>query len=151
MLALQAAALVASLLHALVDVWIGLFGGDRAIRPGEAATLVSIALLYGWWALLFSFAGRRDALWGLLALACVWAALANGAVGIAFCPPTCAGAAPLGDVSHFSSLVFGAWAALATGRAVPHAPGPRGFGVLAVSVLLIALSFALQGMNYTLP
>ncbi len=150
-IALQAAAFASSLLHALVDVWIGLLGGGRAIQAGEAATLVSIALLYAWWALLFSFAARRDALWGLLALAALLAAFANGAIGFAFCLPPCAGAAPLGDLSHLGSLGFGAWAAVATWRAMRSAREPRGLGVLGVTAALMLASFVLGATNVTLP
>jgi len=150
-IALQAAALASSLLHALVDVWIGIFGRGQAIRAGEAATLVAIAVLYAWWALLFSVAARRDALWGLLALAGFWAAFTSGAIGFAFCVPPCAGAPPLGDLSHLGSLVFGAWAMLATWRAMRTARDPHGFGVLAVTAVLMLTAFVLQGTNFTLP
>lgn len=149
MIALQGAALAGSLLHALVDVWLGLFGTGPAIRPGQAATLVAITLLYCWWALLLSFAGRRDVLFALAALAGIWGAVANGLVGLAACFVPCAGAFPLGDFAHLASLIFGAWAALATVRAAGTAAGPGGWGVLGATLVLLAAAFAFQAANAT--
>lgn len=151
MLALQAAALASSLLHALVDVRIAVFGGGTAISAGQAAVLVTMALLFAWWALLLAFTARRDVLWALAALAGLWAGFANGLIGFAFCFPPCVDAFPLGDLSHLGSLVFGAWGALVTARAARGAAGPEGWGLLAITLVLVAASFVLQATNFTVP
>jgi hypothetical protein len=153
LLILQAAALAASLLHVLIDVWIGLFGRGGPMPLGQGALLVAFAVLYGWWAspLAAATAGVRGAMLALGVLSGVWAGLGNGAVGLGACFVPCAGAAPFQDVAHLASLVFGAWAAWAALRAYRAMAGPTQWAPTVTAVVLIFIVFALEAANSVSP
>jgi hypothetical protein len=150
--ALQAAALGSSLLHSLVDVYVGLFGNPQAMTAGRVAVLLSLTALYAWWGYVMSEeATERGTLISLLMLASVWAFFANGLIGFVVCWIPCPGAAPLGDVAHGLSLVFGALASVATWRELRLSPGPAYRWPAAVTAALIAVSFIFQATNVRLP
>lgn len=110
---LNLAAMGAATLHILIDFGIGLFSLEGQLATGEAALLVLIALIHVWWAISFA-AGAQGSGGGVASaavLAAGWTLLTNG-YPIVFCPPTCAEAAPLSDVAHVGSLVFGTIAPL---------------------------------------
>src|SRR5688572_3523766 len=106
-LLLQGAAIAASLFHVLIDVIIELYGragggliaGGRTITVAQALTLLSFALLYGWWnsPIAAATAGVRGATLALAVLAFVWVFLGNGIVGFLACFPPCSGAFPWQD------------------------------------------------------
>jgi hypothetical protein len=87
---LSLAAMTAGTLHILLDAGVGLFPARGTLAPMVAAALLLIALVHAWW--------------GILGLG--WTLLANGSA-IAYCPPRCPQGAPLTDVAHVGSIVFG--------------------------------------------
>jgi hypothetical protein len=151
-LLLQAAAVAASLLHVLLDVWLGFFGRPPEITVGRALTFLSIALLYAWWQspIAAATSGVRGAMLALAILAGVWVLLGQGIAGVAYCFPPCALAAPWADVAHLASLVFGGWAAWAAWRAYRSMSGETQLAPAATAVVLIVITFALQAANVTL-
>jgi hypothetical protein len=162
-LLLQGAAIAASLSHSLLDVWIGLFGGPPGDIEGvrifsaavdmtaaEALTLVSFAVLYGWWnsPIASATAGVRGGMLALAVLAFVWAFLANGVAGLGVCFPPCASASPWHDITHLASAVFGGWAAIAAWRAYRAMPGPTQAAPAVTAVVLVAFSYAMQALSF---
>lgn len=149
LLLLQGAAVVASLTHLLIDSWLGLFGSGDPISPGEALTLISVALVYGWWLSPIAAAtnGVRGAMLALVILAGFWAGFANGLVGLAACFIPCAGAAPFQDIPHVASLVFGVWAAWVAWRAYRAMPGDTQLAPPVTAVVLVIASFAFQAAS----
>jgi len=111
---LNLAAMASAILHILIDFGVGLFSLQGRLSFAEAATLVLISLIQIWW--VASLAAGAQGNGGGIASAAVlslgWAALTNG-YPIVFCPPSCSEAAPLSDVGHVGSIVFGAAAAVA--------------------------------------
>jgi hypothetical protein len=152
-LMLQSAALAASLLHVLIDVWIGLFGRGGPMPLGQGALLIAFAMLYGWWIspLAAATAGVRGAMLALVMLSGVWAALGNGLVGLGACFIPCAGAAPFQDVAHVASLVLGVWAAWLALRAYRAMPGPTQWAPTVTAMVLMVVVFALEAANTVSP
>lgn len=113
-LRLNALALAFSLAHAMAD-----YGIIIVEMVGMNYWFMSVYLsvtcaVYGWWgwSMAQAAANRRDALPSLLALSGFWAVLHG--LTFVWTPITNVFA----DVVHFGSLVFGAWAAYATWRAL---------------------------------
>jgi len=152
-LLLQGAAIVASLFHVLIDVWIDLIGAGDPIAIGEALSLLSFALLYGWWnsPIAAATAGVRGAMLALAVLAFVWVFLGNGIAGFIACFPPCSGAYPWQDAAHLASAVFGGWAALVTWRAYRAMSGPTQAAPAVTAVVLMAFSFLMQALSFTPP
>ena len=123
-----------SLAHLTLDWGAQLIGGPigPVIAPVQAVVLVIGSALYALWAsaLVVAGQGSRGAMAATLAL-CTIGALGNG-LSIVACPPPCGGAAPMGDLTHVGSLVFGVWAVYESWRALTqprarHSPaGPPG-------------------------
>ena len=111
-LAAHTLAFAFSLSHLMLDWGAGIIGGPigPTIAPVQALVLVVGSALYALWAAALVVAGQgsRRAMAATLAL-CAVGALGNG-LSIVACPPPCGGAAPVGDVAHIGSLVFGVWA-----------------------------------------
>lgn len=160
-LLLQAAAIAASLFHVLIDVIIGLFGlaeppraatflGPQSITVAQGLTLVSFAVVYGWWpsACAAATAGIRGATLALAILAFVWVFLGNGLAGMIACFPPCGNAFPWQDAAHIASAVFGGWAALAAWRAYRAMPGPTQAAPPVTAVVLILFSYAMQALSF---
>lgn len=155
-LLLQAAAIAASLFHVLIDVTIDLYGpaagsaGSLTLTAAQALTLLSFALIYGWWpsACAAATAGIRGAMLALAMLAFVWAFLVNGVVGLVACFPPCGNAFPWQDASHLASAVFGGWAALAAWRAFYGKIGPVQAAPAVTAVVLMLFSFAMQAVAF---
>lgn len=152
LLLLQGAAVAASLLHVLLDVWLGFFGRPPDITLGRGLTLLAMALVYAWWpsAIAAATSGTRGAMLALAILAGLWALFGQGIAGLAYCFPPCSLAAPWADVAHLASAVFGGWAALAAWRAYRAMPGGTQLAPPATAVALVVVSFALQAANVTL-
>src|SRR5215210_234398 len=118
-IAWTSAALVASLVHVLVDFHIGLYGGMSSRASSlQAANLFFTSLVYGWWIYSAAVAatGDKPALVSALVIAVLWAFLWNGVVGLAVSPPP-SSAFPYQDIAHTSSIVFGAGASASIWRA----------------------------------
>jgi hypothetical protein len=160
-LLLQAAAIAASLFHVLIDVIIGLFGlaepsrpatflGAQSITMAQALTLLSFALVYGWWAsaAAAATAGVRGATLALAVLAFIWVFLGNGIAGLLACFPPCGNAFPWQDAAHLASAVFGGWAALAAWRAYRAMRGPTQAAPAVTAVVLILFSYAMQALSF---
>lgn len=152
-LLLQAAAIAASLFHVLIDVIIGLYGfvpGQSSLGLPQALTLLSFALVYGWWpsACAAATAGIRGATLALAILAFVWVFLGNGVAGAIACFPPCAGAFPWQDGAHLASAVFGGWAALAAWRVYRAMPGPTQWAPPVTAVVLILFSYLMQAVSF---
>jgi hypothetical protein len=105
---LSLAAMTAGTLHILLDAGVGLFPARGTLAPMVAAALLLIALVHAWWGISLAAGGRGVA--GGVASAAIlglgWTLLANGSA-IAYCPPRCPQGAPLTDVAHVGSIVFG--------------------------------------------
>jgi hypothetical protein len=102
------AAMTFSAMHIVMDFGVGLFDLRGTLSPTEASVLVGIALIQMWWAVSF-VAGAQGNGGGVASagiLGGVWAAMTNG-FPIVYCPPVCEEAAPLSDLAHVGSIVFG--------------------------------------------
>lgn len=152
-LLLQGAAIAASLYHLLIDVWIDLFGTGDPIAIGEALTLLSFALLYGWWnsPIAAATAGVKGAMLALAILAFVWVFLGNGVAGLLACFPPCGGAYPWQDAAHLASVVLGGWAALSAWRAYRAMPGPTHAAPAVTAVVLMLFSYITQATSFSPP
>jgi hypothetical protein len=105
---LNLAAMAVSALHILLDFGIGLFPLRDSLAPAVVAVLLLISLIYAWWGVSLA-AGVRGVGGGVASAAILglgWTLLVNG-YSIVFCPLPCPVAAPLSDVAHVGSLVFG--------------------------------------------
>ena len=107
-IAWTSAALVASLLHVLVDFHIGLYGeASSRMSSLQAANLFFTSLVYGLWIYAAAVAATGDK--SALVIAVLWAFLWNGVIGLAVSPPP-SSAFPYQDIAHASSILFGAGA-----------------------------------------
>lgn len=146
-LVVNAAALAASLAHVLIDAHIGLFGLTSPIMSGlQAANILLICLVVGWWSLSLAAAhgGSRSALASALTLAIGWALLGNGAVFVLAPPPS--DGFPYQDIAHFSSLIFGGWAAYTTWRDLKRRAGTVGWQFVGLGVVFMVTAFVLQSL-----
>ena len=144
---LSVAAMVAGTLHILLDASVGLFPARGTLAPTVAAALVLISLIHAWWAISLA-AGARGVGGGVASAAILglgWTLLTNGSA-IVYCPPPCPEAAPLSDVAHIASLVFGIVAPAAAAWALWRRRARVGW-VLPVGalVLVVATIWALAG------
>jgi hypothetical protein len=117
-IAWTSAALVASLVHVLVDFHIGLYGeASSRVSSLQAANLVFTSLVYGLWiyAAAVAASGSKSALVSALVIAVLWAFLWNGVVGLAVSPPP-SSAFPYQDIAHASNILFGAGASASIWR-----------------------------------
>jgi hypothetical protein len=116
----HALAIAFSLSHLTLDWGAQIMGGPigPVITPGQALVLVIGSGLYALWAAALVVAGQgsRRAMAATQPL-CAVGALGNG-LSIVACPPPCGGAAPIGDLTHIGSLVFGVWAVYESWRGV---------------------------------
>jgi hypothetical protein len=112
-LQLNTLALAFSLAHTVGDYGV-IFATTDFNTWGVAAYLGVSSAVYGWWgwSMARAAAGSRAALPSLIALSGFWAVL-HGAT-FPFSPITYI----LADIIHFGCLLFGAWAAYATWRAL---------------------------------
>ena len=146
--ALSAAALAVSLLHALVDWHIGLFGATSEVLSTPQAALAWLtAALYGWWAwsLAKAAAGSRSYLASVLVLTVGWALAGNGLVVFA-CLPPCPGGFPHQDIAHISSLAAGAVGGVAVWLSLRDQPGSVDWPPPTVAMGLVILGFLIQGL-----
>ena len=153
LLLLQGAAAAASLFGYLI-LARGAFGTGTQLTLGEGFTLMSIAAVYGWWLAPVTAAatGIRGAFLGLVILDLLWAFLAQGLAGFAFCALAfCPDFAPYGDLARYGSLLFGAAAAWTAWRAYRAATGPTQWAVPVTAIVLSVFSFALQAVNTKFP
>src|SRR5688572_7546474 len=107
-LALNLAALAASLAHGFIDFHLGLFGtSSQIMSPLQAGNIFLACSVIACWSLSLATAqsGTRPGLSGAFTLAIGWALLGNGTAFV-FAPPP-ASAFPYQDIAHFSSLIFG--------------------------------------------
>ena len=151
-LQLNVLALAFSLAHVVADWHIGLFGASsEAMSAPQAALLWLVSGLYAWWGLSLAAAARgaRAGLLGLVALSAGWAALGNG-LPIVFCPPPYPGAFPQQDIAHIGSLLFGGWAAYASGRAAGSSEQRRGRAAWALPAVALAAIVALFALGASL-
>jgi hypothetical protein len=142
---LSLAAMMAGTLHILLDASVGLFPARGTLAPAVAAALLLIALVHGWWAVSLA-AGARGVGGGVASAAILglgWTFLTNG-FAIVFCPPPCPYAAPLSDVAHIASLMFGSAAPAAAVWALWRRRAWVGWAMPAVAlVLVVATIYAL--------
>jgi hypothetical protein len=111
---LSLAAMAAGMLHILVDVGVGLFPIRDNLSTAEGATLLFITMIQLWWCLSLVAGAQGDG--GGVASAAIlglgWTLMTNGSA-IVYCLPLCPFAAPLSDVAHIGSIVFGVVAPIA--------------------------------------
>ena len=147
-IAWTSAALVASLVHVLVDFHIGLYGETSSrVSWLQAANLFFASLVYGWWiyAAAVAASGEKSALVSALIIAVLWAFLWNGVVGLAVSPPP-SSAFPYQDIAHASSIVFGAGASASIWRVSRSIDAEVSWAMpIAVGVVLL-LAFVVQSV-----
>jgi hypothetical protein len=112
-----------SLAHMFLDFGLGvILGPPDAITAEQMPTLFIILVItagvYGLWAsaLVVAVQGNRWAMAATLPL-CALGAVGNG-LTVLYCLPPCGAIAPIGDLAHIGSLVFGVWALYESGRAL---------------------------------
>lgn len=122
---------------------------SKQLSIGEGAALLSIAVVYGWWAIALTSAGSgvRGASLAVAVLAALWALFAQGLAGLAFCAvPFCPDFAPWSDVGRYGSLIAGALATWTSWRAYRTTSGPTQWAAPVTAVVLTAISWTLQGI-----
>ena len=136
----------------LIDVYIGLFGAGKTMSLTQAFLVFVLAGLYGWWAAALAGAaqGERGLTLALLIVAVVWVALGNGVAGLVGCAPLCPNATPSQDVTHVSSLVFGALAAYADWQLFRTQTGPVRAPFVTTAVLFLVALAITQALTITL-
>lgn len=147
-LAFNVAALTASLAHSFVDTHLGLFGASSPLMsPLQAGTILLICLVIGWWSLSLATAtaGARPGLSAAFVLSVGWALLANGAAVIIAAPPP-SSAFPYQDITHFSSLLFGGVAAVATWRELKQQRVATNWWYIGIAVALMLAAFVWQSV-----
>jgi hypothetical protein len=125
-------------LHILIDFGVGLFSLHGRLSAPEAATLILISLLHVWWVISIT-AGAQGNGGGIASAAVLgfgWTLMTNG-YPIVYCPPTCSEAAPLSDVAHVGSLLFGAVAATVCLWAVFRGRSRIGWPLPTAALLLV--------------
>lgn len=140
---LSLAAMSIATLHILLDFGVGVFPMTGRLSPAVAAMVVLIALIHLWWgvSLISGSHGNGSGVASVAILGLLWTFLANG-LAIQYCPPPCPEAAPLTDIAHVGSLVFGAVAPAAAIWTLWHhrlRPGlalPLGALVLVVATIV---------------
>jgi hypothetical protein len=153
-LLLQVGALAVSLFGYLLLARDGAFGSGRQIEVGQGVALLSIGIVYGWWLspMVASMSGIRGAFLALVVLDLLWVIFAQGVAGLVFCAfPVCPDFAPWGDVVRYGSLVLGAAAAWTAWRAYRAVPGPTQWAPAVTALVLVVVSFAIQGANTKIP
>lgn len=105
---LSLAAMSAATLHILLDFGVGLFPMTGQLSPAVTAMVTLIALIHLWWgvSLVSGSHGNGGGLASAAILGLGWTLLINGAA-IQYCPPSCPEAAPLSDIAHLGSILFG--------------------------------------------
>jgi len=154
LLMLQGAAATVSLLGYLVITRSGAFGSGVGMQTGESLALRTTAAVYGWWLAPVAAAtgGVRGAALALVIIDVLWVFLGQGVAGLIFCAvPVCPDATPWTDIVRYGSLVLGAAAAWTAWGAYRAMRGPTQWAPVATAVVLILVSFTLQGMNSKLP
>ena len=147
-IAWTAAALVASLIHVLIDFHIGLYGETSSKMSAlQAANLSITSLVYGWWIYLVAIAGSgdRSALVSALVVAALWAFLWNGVVGLVISPSP-SSAFPYQDIAHISSIVLGAGASAAIWRASRFLEGEVSWTMPAVAGAILLSAFVVKSI-----
>ena len=117
---------------------------SRSNRNGEGGVS---SLVHAWWGV--SLAAGALGVGGGVASAPIlglgWTLLANG-YPIVYCPPRCPEGAPLTDVAHVASIVFGIAAPAAASWALWRRRARVGWVLPAVAVVLVAATiWALAG------
>lgn len=150
---LQGAAVAISLLGYLLLARTE-FGTGYQVTTGQGFALLSVALVYGWWLspIAAATSGIRGAFLALALLDVLWVVLGQGIAGLIFCAlPVCPDFAPWGDIVRIGSLVLGIVAARHAWRAYRALTGPTQWAPAVTALVLIAISFTLQGTNAKLP
>lgn len=95
-------------LHILLDFGVGLFPLAGRLSPVLVAMVVLIGLIHLWWgvSLVSGSHGNGGGVASVAVLGLGWTLLVNG-LAIQYCPPPCSEAAPLSDIAHVGSIVFG--------------------------------------------
>jgi hypothetical protein len=113
------ATMFVSALHIIIDFGVGLFDLHGTLSLTEATTLVGVALIQLWWAISF-MAGAR-----------------GNASGVASAGILGAGWAPLTDLGHVGSIVFGILLALVAVWSLWRARARPGWFMPAVATALV--------------
>ena len=147
-IAWTSAALVASLVHVLVDFHIGLYGeASSRMSSLQAANLFFTSLVYGLWiyAATVAATGDKSALVSALVIAVLWAFLWNGVVGLAVSPPP-SSAFPYQDIAHASSIVFGACAGVSIWRVSRSIDAEVSWAMPIAAGVVLLLAFVVQSV-----
>jgi hypothetical protein len=144
---LSVVAMAVGTLHILLDASVGLFPARGRLAPMVAAALLLISLIHAWWGVSLA-AGARGVGGGVASAAILglgWTLMTNG-YAIVYCLPPCPEAAPLSDVAHIGSIVFGIVAPAAAIWALWRQRARVGWVLPAVALLLVvATVWALSG------
>lgn len=147
-IAWTSAALVASLVHVLVDFHIGLYGeASSRVSSLQAANLVFTSLVYGLWiyAAAVAASGSKSALVSALVIAVLWAFLWNGVVGLAVSPPP-SSAFPYQDIAHASNILFGAGASASIWRVTRSIDADVSWAMPIAAGVVLLLAFVVQSV-----
>ncbi len=147
-IAWTAAALVASMVHVLIDFHIGLYGETSSQMSSlQAVNLSLTSLVYGWWiwSITIAVSGDRSAFVSALVVAAMWAFLWNGVIGLVVSPPP-SSAFPYQDLAHLSSIVFGAGASAAIWRAIRSVESEVSWTLPIVTCVILILAFVVQSI-----
>jgi hypothetical protein len=133
------AAMAAGMLHILVDLGVGLFPMRGTLAAPVTATLLLISLIQVWWcvSLAAGALGNGGGVASAAVLGLGWTLLTNGSA-IVFCLPFCPYAAPMSDVGHVGSIVFGLLAPAVAIWSLWRARVRVGWMLPAVALLLVA-------------
>ena len=143
-----AAALLASLVHVLIDSHIGLYGETSSqMSLLQAANVFLTSLIYGWWVYVVGVAstGNKSALVSTLIIVVMWVLLANGVGALAVAPPP-SSAFPYQDIAHFSCIVVGVGASAALWRARRSMAGKVSWAMPVAAGIILFLVFVVQSV-----
>jgi len=147
-IAWTAAALLASLVHVLIDSHIGLYGETASqMSLLQAANVFLTSLIYGWWIYAVGVAstGNKSALVSTLVIVVLWGLLANGVAALAVSPPP-SSAFPYQDIAHISCIVFGVGASAAIWRARRSIAGEVSWAMPMAAGIILLLAFVVQSV-----
>jgi hypothetical protein len=149
-IAWTAGTLLASMVHVLIDLHIGLYG-DTSSRMSslQAANLFFTGLVYGWWVYMIGVAstGNKSALVSVLIVAVLWGLLGNGVAALAASPPP-SSAFPYQDIAHVSCIAFGAGASAAIWRASRSIAAELSWAMPIASGVVLISAFVVQSVLF---
>lgn len=147
-LVINATALVAVLVHVLIDYHIELYGpGGEVMSLAQFANALRIAVTAALWlgALGLAMRGSRTGTAVAFAVVTIWVFLLNGIVAFLVAPPP-SDAFPYQDIAHAGGVIFGGLASYALWGQLGRQPGTVDRRSLVIALLWLLVLAPLLGI-----